>query len=194
MSHADSLLAEVRRSCARVAERSRFVRVVRERLPDYLAELRPQPGAPPGHDPDRHWLGRGAETVAFFLTLDSINFGSGYFPHLRKRPGHSGYFTVAASLTDRFRGHGPLTAEALVRLDTAACGRIFAQEPLGDATAELMGLFASALNDLGRFLLDRFDGRFTALVEASGARASIWSECSRRCRSSGTWAHTAGPG
>jgi len=38
--------------------------------------------------------------VAFFLTLDAINFGSGYFPHLGKRPGMSGYFTAAASLTD----------------------------------------------------------------------------------------------
>ena len=35
------------------------------------------------------------------LVLDSINFGSGWFPTLRKRPGMSGYFTVASSL-DRF--------------------------------------------------------------------------------------------
>ncbi|MEZ5167114.1 MAG: hypothetical protein R2695_11730 [Acidimicrobiales bacterium] len=32
------------------------------------------------------------------LSLDAINFGSGYFPYLRKRPGMSGYHTVASSL------------------------------------------------------------------------------------------------
>ena len=37
------------------------------------------------------------------LVLDSINFGSGWFPTLRKRPGMSGYFTVASSLTDFWR-------------------------------------------------------------------------------------------
>ena len=42
----------------------------------------------------------------FTLTLDAINFGSGWFPTLRKRPGCSGYFTVAWALTDRFRADG----------------------------------------------------------------------------------------
>ena len=43
----------------------------------------------------------------YLLTLDAINFGSGWFPTLRKRPGCSGYFTVAWALADRFREHGP---------------------------------------------------------------------------------------
>ena len=167
MNHAESLLDQVRRSCARVAGQSTRVRVVRERLPAYLDELPVSPGALPVHDPDRHWLGHDAGTVAFFMTLDSVNFGSGYFPHLRKRPGHSGYFTVAACLTDYFRAHGPLPAEALVRLDAADCGRIFGQDPENRVTAELMGLFATAWNELGRHLLDRYGGRFTTLVEAA---------------------------
>ena len=41
--------------------------------------------------------------AAYLLTLDTINFGSGWFPTLRKRPGCSGYFTVAWALSDRFR-------------------------------------------------------------------------------------------
>ena len=45
--------------------------------------------------------------AAYLLTLDAINFGSGWFPTLRKRPGCSGYFTVAWALADRFREHGP---------------------------------------------------------------------------------------
>ena len=54
--------------------------------------------------------GRGHATL---LTLDSINFGSGWFPTLRKRPGCSGYFTVAWALADRFRSDGPWSAPEL---------------------------------------------------------------------------------
>ena len=43
----------------------------------------------------------------YMLTLDAINFGSGWFPTLRKRPGCSGYFTVAWALADHFRCDGP---------------------------------------------------------------------------------------
>jgi hypothetical protein len=51
-------------------------------------------------DPEHHYFGAADDTVAFLLTLDAINFGSGYFPLFRKRPGMSGYFTVAASLAE----------------------------------------------------------------------------------------------
>ncbi len=55
-----------------------------------------EPGPPPELDPERHYLEGSPEDVAMYtLTLDSINFGSGWFPTLRKRPGCSGYFTVA---------------------------------------------------------------------------------------------------
>ena len=51
------------------------------------------------------------------LTLDAINFGSGWFPQLRKREidgrALSGYFTIAWALTDRFRARGPWTAAEL---------------------------------------------------------------------------------
>ncbi len=62
----------------------------------------------PALDPTSHYLGRD-DTVTFLLTLDAINFGSGYFPLLRKRPGMSGHFTIAASLNDRYeeRGRSP---------------------------------------------------------------------------------------
>lgn len=49
--------------------------------------------------------------------------------------------------------------------------RLFGQTGASGPVAELMALFARALNDLGRHLLARFDGRFAALVEAAGASA-----------------------
>ena len=37
-------------------------------------------------------------TLAYVVTLDAVNFGSGWFPELRKRPGMSGYFTDRKSV------------------------------------------------------------------------------------------------
>src|SRR4051794_4237978 len=92
-----SLPDRVRGSCRRVAGRSRFVAIRQDRVVDYALSLPLDPVTLPEHDPGAHFLGRGADTVAFFVTLDAVNFGSGYFPHLRKRVGMSGYFTVASS-------------------------------------------------------------------------------------------------
>jgi hypothetical protein len=122
----------------------------------------------PELDPGTHYLGEADATLAYVVTLDAINFGSGYFPHLRKRPGMSGYFTVARALKDRFAASGPLRARDLRRLSPEACARIFGQAPVGDPVAgELMALFARALNDLGEYLVRRFDGSFPALVQAA---------------------------
>ena len=38
------------------------------------------------------------DIAAYWLTLDAINFGSGWFPTLRKRDGLSGYNTIASAL------------------------------------------------------------------------------------------------
>lgn len=171
MPAAPDLFAQIRAACAEVAARAVAVRIDEARLARYAEEL-PPPSAAPGIDPDRHRLGRGEETVAFFLTLDAINFGSGWFPHLRKRPGMSGYFTVASSLTDAYAARGgPLPAAELAAITPRACAEICGQDPEAEPVAELMRLFARALNDLGRLLLARYDGRFGALVEEAGGSA-----------------------
>jgi len=162
-----SLLDSVRAACKFVAERAMHVRINCGCLASYAASLPLEMIARPEHEPATHYLGHGADTVAFFLTLDAINFGSGYFPYLRKRPGMSGYFTIASSLTAHFSEHGPFSAQQLTQLTRADCTRIFGQEPENRIAQELMGYFATALNDLGRYLLTDFDGRFTTLVEAA---------------------------
>jgi hypothetical protein len=137
------------------------------RISPYAGSLSLQEVLAPQLDPAHHYLGNDADTLAFVITLDTINFGSGYFPHLRKLPGLSGYFTVATHLTETFRQRGPYSAQELCNLDVAECTRIFQQEQTDEAVTELMALFARALNDLGRYLLDRFEGSFVRLVEAA---------------------------
>jgi hypothetical protein len=166
-----SLFDEVRTACKTVAAQATHVRIQYECIPSYAASLPLEQALHPEHDPDCHYLGHGEDTVAFFITLDAINFMSGYNPHLRKRPGMSGYFTTAAALNDHFEAQGPLSAQQLIQLTTERCAQIFGQDLENGSIRELMGLDASALNELGRYLLRRFDGSFMHLLEAAGSSA-----------------------
>ncbi len=167
----ENLTDRVRAACKAVADGASFVRIDRGLAPSYAASLPLEQATVPELDPEHHYFGDRDDTVAFFLTLDAINFGSGYFPHLRKRPGMSGYFTVAASLTDYYRERGPLSARELTRLTAEDCTRMFGQEPGKEPVGELMGHFARALNDLGRYLVERFDGSFGGLIEEASSSA-----------------------
>ncbi len=158
------LCDEVRRSCAHIAAEARSVTIDVARLGAV------HPGPDPVLDPERHYMEGSREHVAaYLLALGSINFGSGWFPTLRKRPGCSGYYTVAWALADHFRAEGPWPAADLRALDAATVAKVLGQEE----GHELMGLFARALNDLGSFLGER--GALDA-VEAAGGSAERLAE------------------
>ena len=161
------LLDQVRNSCRQVAEKASFVRIRPARIQEYAGLLPLETIQTPELHPERHYLGRGEGTLAFFLVLDSINFGSGYFPHLKKRPGMSGYFTVASSLNDHFQKRGPMDCRELSAIRPEDCLSIFGQDPENETVAELMGLFARALNDLGDYVEAKFDGVFSNLLDAA---------------------------
>jgi hypothetical protein len=167
-----SLTDAVRASCAAVADRARYVRLQSDSLPGYCDQLAIDSLIAPEIDPAHHILADAATTVAYFLTLDSINFGSGYFPTMRKRPGLSGYFTVALSLKEAFEREGGWSAERLANLSTADCAATFGQ----DAGFPLMALFATALNDLGRLLLARYDGDPMAVIAAADGSAERFAQ------------------
>jgi hypothetical protein len=160
-----SMLDEVRSTCAAVAAQSMRVRVVEDRLDAYATELRTAERVP-DDDPGRMRLDTVDDTVAFVVALDAINFGSGWFPVLRKTKGMSGYHTIASKL----RAFGAPTAEWLATVTADDCGQLFHQPPASEAMT-LMARFAEAWNQLGRLLLDRYDGRATNLVEAADRSA-----------------------
>src|SRR5918996_1306946 len=155
------LLDKVRSSCRAIAESARFVSI------DLGAARPPEPAPPPVLDPERHYLEGPAEDVAaYLLTLDAINFGSGWFPTLRKRPGCSGYFTVAWALADRFRTRGPWSNAELRRVEAAELAAVLGQQP----DHPLMRLYAQALRDLGRFLGERTALELVAQADGSAER------------------------
>jgi hypothetical protein len=151
------LADHVRRHCAQLATDATSVRIDHERLGVY------DPGgdhdvADPGLDATRHYLeGTPGDVAMYTLALDTINFGSGWFPTLRKRVDPatgrtvSGYFTVAWNLADRFRAGGAFTNDDLRAMRTDELAAILGQP----ADHELMSLYAQALRELGRFLADR---------------------------------------
>ena len=165
------LLEEVRAGCKTVAERAAHIQINYDLIPPYAAALPDVKTIRPEHDRASHYLGQGEDTAAFFLTLDAINFGSGYFPHMDKQPGRSGYYMVAGCLNDRFQKEGPLSPLELTRLTPEDCTQIFKQDPDNKPIGELMRLFAKALNDLGWYVQQDFNGSFTGLIEAAGSSA-----------------------
>ena len=166
-----SLIERVRTSCRTVAEQAMYVRINQDQIRHYAASLPVDQAISPELDPHIHYLDHGDETVAYILILDTINFGSGYFPYLHKRPGMSGYFSIATSLTDFFKSQGPPSAKQLTQISPRDCTQILGQDPDNETIQELMQLFAAALNELGKYLTADFRGDYLGLVKAADASA-----------------------
>jgi hypothetical protein len=161
----------IRTVCAQVAQRARHVRIEHGRIAPYAASLplgassAEDPGAQPAPGTREH-------LAAFWLTLDAINFGSGWFPTLRKRAGHSGYRTIASGLREKFERSRAWSADELARIDARALAATFGQDP----GHELMALFARSLNDMGAHIRRDHGGRFEAVIAAAGGSAVALAE------------------
>jgi len=160
------VISDLKTACAAIAAQATNVTIEIARIEPYAAEL-------PAPEPQTAAvLLTGAERereAAFWLTLNAINFGSGWFPTLRKRDQPTGYRTIAAGVRRRFESEGPWTPSELARVDTAELASTLDQDP----EHELIGLFALSLRDLGARLRDSY-GTFAALVDgAEGCAVSL---------------------
>jgi Potential Queuosine, Q, salvage protein family len=191
--HPPPVPERVRSACAWVVERARFVAIDRAALPGYARALPPADGEPPqaahteegpldgetvdaerpgderadaapagdepaGHDRERR--------SALLICQDAVNFGSGWWPTIRKRPGHSGYLTIAAALHDRF-DEAPWSPAELAQLTPEIVARVLGQDPVHP----LMDLYAAALRDVGEHVLADHHGRFAHLLDAAAGSA-----------------------
>jgi hypothetical protein len=166
-------LDAVRVACARVAATARHVRIDVRALQDYADALDPAELARAlAPDPGLPDFGTDREAAAAYaIALDCVNFGSGWFPELRKRPGLSGYRTLETCLRERFARRGALTARDLAEMSAADCAALFEQAPPTPAVAELVELYACAWRELGAWLLERHGGTFLGLVRAARGSA-----------------------
>ena len=159
------LFATIRARAAQVSRDARFVRIDHVALARLAESLALDPPAPPVWDATTHHRGTPRSTLAYVVTLNAINFGSGWFPKLRERDGRSGYFTVAMGLKDRFDADGPWSARELAELSPFDLAGVLGQDAADPEVIELLALFAAALNDLGEFLARRHGGSFADLVD-----------------------------
>ena len=145
-------------------ERARWVRVDEEKLTAYAAEL-PEGGEeteppPTGDDPE--------SAAAFAICMNAINFGSGWWPTIRKRDRLSGYATMAAGVSERFT-EGPWNVEELLAMDAETIAAMVGQDP----EHPLMAQFASALRDVGAHLRAEHGNRFLGPVEAADSIPTV---------------------
>jgi len=166
-----TMFDQIRDATARVADQADRVSIDEQRLEQVADELPVDELERPERDEQLHYLGHGRETVSYVVTLDTINFGSGYFPWTQPRDGYTDYGMVATALTDRFERNGPIPPEQLVELTAEDCGELFAQEIQHDARRKLMASYAHCLGELGEHLLEAYDGSYVALVEAADRSA-----------------------
>jgi hypothetical protein len=156
-----SVPERVRAAVAWVADRAKFVEIDHALIPAYAAGLRRgAANAVPASElveADRE------SKAAFAVCLNAINFGSGWWPTIRKRPGHSGYATIAAGVTEMFSSRGPWTVDELTAMDAETIAAVVDQDP----SHPLMSQFAASLRNVGTHLLVDHGGSFEAVVDAA---------------------------
>jgi hypothetical protein len=158
---------KLREACALISERAASVRIATGAIDAYAAGL-PLGGAPgTDGDEDRIALTEREQLAAHWLTLDAINFGSGWFPTLRKPGGRSGYRTIASGLRSRSEARGPWSAKELEQIDGRGLAPVLGQDP----DHPLLGLFATSLRDLGAHVRRGHAGSFAAVADAAGGSA-----------------------
>jgi hypothetical protein len=152
-----SLPDAVRHACARIAASARHVTIDPDAVSATTGVV--------GFDPERHYLDGTPEWVArYVLTIDTINFGSGWFPTLRH--GATEAMTDRLSAFARGRAAGPWWGPELATVTAADVAAVLDEDP----RHELMQLYANALRQLGAFADGRDALDLVALAEGSAAR------------------------
>lgn len=169
----DGALPErVRRSAADVAARASLVRVDEHALDRLVAAHH---WSEPEPFPEEAWSGPEEHVVAGVLWWNAVNFGSGWFPLVAKRPGLSGARSLATNWQRWVGAHGMPAAGALSEIDRSRVAEVFGQDADGPAT-ELLDFFARAWRETARLVLEEFGGNPAALVEDAGRSAATLAE------------------
>ena len=167
-------MIEVLETAKNVAEKSRHVRINPEALEKFSRELA-EGGLPvPNWDAEHHFKGSDEETVAYLLAVDTVNFcfwpppGQKKWEILYKGKPYSGYYGLAVSLKRAIEAGIPLTdASFLASLTLQLLDDMLS----GTGVLQLAEERLRNLKEMGRVLLDQYNGRASELVAAAGGSA-----------------------
>jgi hypothetical protein len=152
-----SLPDEVRRHCAEVARTARSVRIDLD-APTATSGIA-------GLNAEQHFLEGSPEQVArYVLVLDTINFGSGWFPTLRR--GSTDEMTERLTAFVRGRGGASWWGPELEVVSAAEVAAVLDE----DGAHPLMALFAQGLAQLGGYVGERDALEVIAAAGGSAAR------------------------
>ncbi len=150
------LFDDLRQGFADVAAKSQHVHINTDKINAYASLIAAQP-APDTLDDGNHFIsGNLDHDFGYILTLDSINFGSGYKPALREEGVDmiegSFYFTIARRLKSLFETT-PLTPRSAAQIEDRNVQAIFGLDK-GPSSRELGTLFAKAVREIGQTITD----------------------------------------
>ena len=158
----------------KVAEKSRYVRIDGEALVRFCQEMLSKGLAVPPWEDRYHFRGGDEETIVYFLVLDSLNFC--FWPAAEKEKWAiphesgwvSGYYALALSLKKALESGMPLIdPEFVVSLSLERLKEILG----GRGKLQLLKPRLEILHELGKVLLERFDGKAFKLVRAAHGSA-----------------------
>jgi hypothetical protein len=130
-------------------------------------------------DETHHYIGGMEDTAGYILTLDAINFGSGYKPDLAAEGWDmlegSIYYMVSTQLKRHFEQQGPLTPAQCAAL-TVADMKAMLKLPDGPRSNEFAQLCAASLNELGQYAVAECEDSWLAFVGEARASAAkmVW--------------------
>lgn len=166
-----TLFGRIRTAAAEVTRRARDVRIDDEGLAGLAHALAAAPVAYEDLDPMHHFAGDAERTLAFTIALDAINFGSGWFPVLKKRAGLSGYRSIALACRESVEAGDPWSGAWLRGATAASVSELLGQALVDPEVAELMELYARAWRELGDWLGREHGDRFESVVEQANRSA-----------------------
>lgn len=176
MSQIKHLSNQVREDAAWMADHARLVKLNRSRLPDYAEEILAGYKLVTEMDADIHFVDKAdpAATMAYFMALDSVNFGSGYFELAQGAGIGLEYAPVAQHLKEAFINGRMRDAPEWAMATAGQMHEIF-KIPHGrhPALDQLMALFAKHLQITGRHIIDDGYGSAENLVKQAGSATAL---------------------
>ena len=155
----------------RVVDASKAVRIDPQAIEELAKCIATRDLVPAEWESDLHWSDGPEATANYVLVLDALNFcfwGEPRWVVSYQGKRYNGYAALAAALTRALNDGVPLTdATFLANINDTQLATILA----GEYTIPLLSERVDNLREVGRVLLECYDGQFSALIRAANGSA-----------------------